>query len=145
MGSDTSGQQQAAINQLIVLREDLADIEADLQAATTEPARQQLRQEAESIRREIEALEAQLSASTDQPPATRPPLRTTRRTGQGFIEPLLTVTKGLPLHMVQIPGGTFLMGSPTDEPDREEERRPPARGHRPHFFYGPLPHYPGSI
>jgi formylglycine-generating enzyme required for sulfatase activity len=134
--SSTSEQQQAAINQLILLREDLADIEADLQAATTEPDRQQLRQEAENIRREIEALEAQLSASADQPPATSPPLRTTRRTGQGFIEPLLTVTKGLPLHMVQLPGGTFLMGSPTDEPDRDEDEGPLHEVTVPTFFMG---------
>lgn len=52
-----------------MLREDLADVEADLQTATTEPARQQLRQEAENIRREIEALEARLSASADLLPA----------------------------------------------------------------------------
>jgi formylglycine-generating enzyme required for sulfatase activity len=137
--SSTSEQQQAAINQLIVLREDLADIEADLQAAPTELARQQLRQEAETIRREIEALEAQLSASADQPPTTTPPLRTTRRTGQGFIEPLLTVTEGLPLHMVQIPGGTFLMGSPADEPDREEDEGPQHEVTVPTFFMGRYP------
>jgi formylglycine-generating enzyme required for sulfatase activity len=139
MGSDASQQPQADINQLILLREDLADIEADLQAATTETARQQLRQEAENIRREIEALEARLSASADQPPATSPPLRTTHRTGQGFIEPLLTVTEGLPLHMVQIPGGTFPMGSPADEPDRQEGEGPQHEVTVPPFFMGRYP------
>jgi formylglycine-generating enzyme required for sulfatase activity len=139
MGSDASQQPQADINQLILLREDLADIEADLQAATTKPARQQLRQEAEGIRHEIEALEARLSASADQPPTTTSPLRTTRRAGQGFIEPLLTVAKGLPLHMVQIPGGTFLMGSPADEPDRDEDEGPQHEVTVPTFFMGRYP------
>ena len=37
-------------------------------------------------------------------------LRRTPRTVQGFVEPLLAVGDALPLHMVLVPGGTFLMG-----------------------------------
>ena len=68
-----------------------------------------------------------------------PTLRTTPRTGQGFIEPLLTVTEGLPLHMVQLPGGTFLMGSPEDEPEREEDEGPQHEVTVPPFFMGRYP------
>jgi formylglycine-generating enzyme required for sulfatase activity len=46
-------------------------------------------------------------------------IRRTPRTAKGFIEPLLDVVGALPLHMVLVPGGTFLMGSPDDEPERE--------------------------
>ena len=37
-------------------------------------------------------------------------LRRTPRTAQGFVEPLLAAGEALPLHMVLVPGGTFLMG-----------------------------------
>jgi formylglycine-generating enzyme required for sulfatase activity len=37
-------------------------------------------------------------------------LRRTPRTAQGFVEPLLAVGEAIPLHMVLIPGGSFLMG-----------------------------------
>ena len=46
-------------------------------------------------------------------------LRRIPRTGQGYVEPLLEVADALPLHMVLIPGGTFTMGSPEDERDRD--------------------------
>ena len=46
------------------------------------------------------------------------------RTGQGYIEPLLDVADALPLHMVLIPGGTFRMGSPDDEPERDDTEGP---------------------
>ena len=39
-----------------------------------------------------------------------PTLRYTPRTARGFVEPLLKVGEAIPLHMVLIPGGTFLMG-----------------------------------
>jgi formylglycine-generating enzyme required for sulfatase activity len=68
-----------------------------------------------------------------------PTLRTTPRTGQGFIEPRLTVTEGLPLHMVQIPGGTFLMGSPEDEPGRDNDEGPQHEVTVPTFFMGRYP------
>ncbi|MGF1520657.1 MAG: formylglycine-generating enzyme family protein [Nodosilinea sp.] len=51
-------------------------------------------------------------------------LRRTPRTAQGFVEPLLAVGEALPLHMVLVPGGIFLMGSPDDEPEREEREGP---------------------
>ncbi|MBD2115092.1 MULTISPECIES: formylglycine-generating enzyme family protein [Cyanophyceae] len=65
-------------------------------------------------------------------------LRRTPRTAQGFVEPLLAVGDALPLHMVLVPGGTFLMGSPDDEPEREESEGP----HEvtvPSFFMGRYP------
>ena len=68
-----------------------------------------------------------------------PTLRTTPRTGQGFIEPLLTVAEGLPLHMVQIPGGTFLMGSPEDEEGRADDEGPQHEVTVPTFFMGRYP------
>jgi len=37
-------------------------------------------------------------------------IRRTPRTAQGFVEPLLAVGEAIPLHMVLVPGGTFLMG-----------------------------------
>ena len=51
-------------------------------------------------------------------------LRRTPRTAQGFIEPLELVGDVLPLHMVVIPGGTFMMGSPDDEPERSDAEGP---------------------
>jgi formylglycine-generating enzyme required for sulfatase activity len=51
-------------------------------------------------------------------------IRRTPRTGRGYIEPLLDVGDALPLHMVLIPGGTFTMGSPEDEPGRNESEGP---------------------
>lgn len=46
-------------------------------------------------------------------------IRHTLRTGRGYIEPLLEITNGLPLHMVFVPGGTLesslaVQPSPTD-------------------------------
>ena len=46
------------------------------------------------------------------------------RTGRGYIEPLLEAGSALPLHMVLIPGGTFIMGSPDDEPERRDAEGP---------------------
>jgi hypothetical protein len=43
---------------------------------------------------------------------------------QGFIESLIEVDGALPLHMVLIPSGTFLMGSLENEPEREENEEP---------------------
>jgi formylglycine-generating enzyme required for sulfatase activity len=53
-----------------------------------------------------------------------PILRYTPRTAQGFVEPLLKVGDLLPLHMVLIPGGTFMMGSPDNEPERIDAEGP---------------------
>jgi formylglycine-generating enzyme required for sulfatase activity len=51
-------------------------------------------------------------------------LHRTPRTRQGYIEPLLNVGSALPLHMVLIPGGSFLMGSPANEPERLDREGP---------------------
>ncbi len=53
-----------------------------------------------------------------------PYIRRTTRTGQGFIEPLLEIGDALPLHMVLIPAGTFLMGSPEYELERWDGEEP---------------------
>lgn len=53
-----------------------------------------------------------------------PTLQRTPRTGRGYIEPLLEVGEALPLHMVLIPGGSFLMGSPDNELERLEREGP---------------------
>jgi formylglycine-generating enzyme required for sulfatase activity len=66
-------------------------------------------------------------------------IRRTTRTAQGFIEPLLEVDKALPLQMVLIPGGTFLMGSPTNEHRRSESEGPQHAVTVPSFFMGRFP------
>ena len=66
-------------------------------------------------------------------------LRRTPRTGQGFVEPLLVVGDALPLHMVLVPGGIFLMGSPDNEPEREEREGPQHEVTVPPFFMGRYP------
>ena len=66
-------------------------------------------------------------------------LRRTPRTAQGFVEPLLEVGSALPLHMVLVPGGTFLMGSLDDEPEREEREGPQHEVTLPSFLIGRYP------
>jgi formylglycine-generating enzyme required for sulfatase activity len=66
-------------------------------------------------------------------------LRRTPRTGQGFIEPLLEVGDALPLHMVLIPAGTFLMGSPEDELERLDSEGPQHEVTVPTFLMGRYP------
>lgn len=66
-------------------------------------------------------------------------IRRTPRTGRGYIEPLLNVSSALPLHMVFIPGGTFLMGSPNDEPERDVREGPQHDVTLPQFFLGRYP------
>ena len=68
-----------------------------------------------------------------------PTLRTTPRTGQGFIEPLLAVPDALPLHLVQIPGGTFTMGSPEEELEHQKHEGPQHSVTVPLFFMGRYP------
>ena len=68
-----------------------------------------------------------------------PTLRRTPRTGRGFIEPLLDVPNGLPLHMVLVPGGTFTMGSPETEPERNDSEDPLHEVTVPQFFMGRYP------
>jgi formylglycine-generating enzyme required for sulfatase activity len=64
--------------------------------------------------------------------------RRTLRTRQGYIEPL-DVGSAIPLHMVLIPGGTFLMGSPPDEIDRRETESPQHEVTISQFFMGRYP------
>ncbi|MBD1848292.1 formylglycine-generating enzyme family protein [Cyanobacteria bacterium FACHB-63] len=71
--------------------------------------------------------------------ATRFTLQRTSRTGQGYIEPLLDAGSALPLHMVLIPGSTFLMGSPPDEIDRANDEVPQHTVTVPQFFMGRYP------
>ena len=66
-------------------------------------------------------------------------IRRTPRTGQGYIEPLLDVADALPLHMVLIPGGTFLMGSPDNEPERKDAEGPQHEVTVPTFLMGRYP------
>ncbi|WP_397194754.1 formylglycine-generating enzyme family protein [Nodosilinea sp. FACHB-141] len=66
-------------------------------------------------------------------------LRRTPRTAHGFVEPLLVGGDALPLHMVLVPGGTFLMGSSDDEPERKEDEGPQHEVTVPPFFMGRYP------
>ena len=66
-------------------------------------------------------------------------VRRTARTGHGFIEPRLAVGDAIPLYMVQIPAGTFVMGSPDDEPERSDAEGPQHEVTVPKFFMGRYP------
>ena len=66
-----------------------------------------------------------------------PVLQHIRSTGRGYVEPLLEVANGLPLHMVLIPEGDFLMGSPEDESERTDDEGPHCSAYR---FGHPLCH-----
>ncbi|MGB3515667.1 MAG: formylglycine-generating enzyme family protein [Elainellaceae cyanobacterium] len=66
-------------------------------------------------------------------------LRRTSRTAEGYVEPLLDVGSALPLHMVLVPGGTFLMGSPDDELERVDVEGPQHEVMVPPFFMGRYP------
>lgn len=66
-------------------------------------------------------------------------LRRTPRQSQGFIEPLLEVGDAIPLHMVLIPQGTFIMGSPENELEREDREGPQHEVSVPAFFMGRYP------
>lgn len=68
-----------------------------------------------------------------------PTLRRIPRTVQHYVEPLLTVEDDLPLQLVLIPGGTFTMGSPADEPEREDSEGPQHEVTVPAFF---MSHHP---
>jgi formylglycine-generating enzyme required for sulfatase activity len=79
------------------------------------------------------------SIEASQKPSQRLPLHRTPRIAQGYIEPLLEVGNALPLHMVLIPGGSFLMGSPTHEPDRSTAEDPQHLVSIDPFFMGRYP------
>ncbi|MBT9317905.1 formylglycine-generating enzyme family protein [Leptothoe spongobia] len=67
-------------------------------------------------------------------------LSRTPRTGQGYVEPRLEViADALPLHMVLVPGGTFTMGSPENEPEREDREGPQHEVTVPQFVMGRYP------
>ncbi|MEM9091267.1 MAG: formylglycine-generating enzyme family protein [Cyanobacteria bacterium P01_F01_bin.53] len=69
-----------------------------------------------------------------------PTLRRTPRTAKGYIEPALSLpSEVLPLHMVLVPGGTFTMGSPADEPQRSDNEGPQREVTVPAFFMGRYP------
>ena len=53
-------------------------------------------------------------------------------------ERLLMVDDGLPLELVRIPWGTFLMGSPADEPGRSDSEGPPHAVTVPSFLMGDI-------
>lgn len=65
-------------------------------------------------------------------------IRRTPRTAQGFIEPMLSIAEALPLHMVLIPAGTFLMGH-RDESGRYRDDGPEHEVTLPSFFMGRYP------
>ena len=87
-----------------------------------------------------------LSPPAQSPPAQptqelsrRPACRRTPRTGQGYIEPLLEVGNALPLYMVLIPAGEFIMGSPTNELQHQDTESPQHLVTVPQFFMGRYP------
>jgi formylglycine-generating enzyme required for sulfatase activity len=61
------------------------------------------------------------------------------RKGRGYIEPLLAVGDALPLHMVLIPAGTFVMGSPSSESGRTDAEGPQHQVSIPKFLMGRYP------
>ena len=52
---------------------------------------------------------------------------------------LLGVSDGLPLEMVRIPCGIFLMGSPADDPERSDSEGPQHAVTVPSFLMGRYP------
>lgn len=63
-------------------------------------------------------------------------LRRERRQAQYFTEELAEDTG---LEMIRVPGGSFLMGSPGDEPEREDDEGPQHEVSVPSFFMGRYP------
>ena len=69
-----------------------------------------------------------------------PTLRRTLRTAKGYIEPELSLpSEELLLHMVLVPGGSFIMGSPAAEPERDDSEGPQREVIVPSFFMGRYP------
>lgn len=67
-------------------------------------------------------------------------LRRIPRKAKGYVEPELSLpAELLPLHMVLVPGGTFTMGSPEDEPERKDNEGPQREVTVPSFFMGRYP------
>jgi formylglycine-generating enzyme required for sulfatase activity len=91
------------------------------------------------IRKNRPLVEPPKRPETESTQEQRLSVRRTPRTRQGYIEPLLDVGSALPLHMVLIPGGTFLMGSPPDEINRSDSEDPQRHVTLPQFFIGRYP------
>ena len=66
-------------------------------------------------------------------------VRLTTSLTQGFTEPLNRLGQAIPLEMLLIPGGTFTMGSPSDEARRQETESPQHTVTVPTFFMGRYP------
>ena len=66
-------------------------------------------------------------------------LRRTAATTRYYTEPLEGIGEAIPLQMLLIPEGTFMMGSPEDELDREEREGPQREVSVPPFFLGRYP------
>jgi formylglycine-generating enzyme required for sulfatase activity len=66
-------------------------------------------------------------------------IRRTPATAKYYKEPLNGIGEALPLQMVLIPGGTFKMGSPEDEPDRRDNEGPLHEVNLSAFFMGRYP------
>jgi formylglycine-generating enzyme required for sulfatase activity len=66
-------------------------------------------------------------------------LRRTSSTAQCYTEPLDGLGDALPLQMVLVRGGTFLMGSPDDEPENQPNEKPQHEVTVPQFFMGRYP------
>ncbi|MEO0759725.1 MAG: SUMF1/EgtB/PvdO family nonheme iron enzyme [Cyanobacteria bacterium J06648_16] len=119
---------QESISQLIEFLDSRGQLNDFIQiAARSNPGNEMLQQLLEQLLSSSEVSKASLS------------LRRTPRTAQGYIEPLLAVTGALPLHMALIPSGTFLMGSPDTEPERQPREGPQHPVTVPAFFMGRYP------
>ena len=66
-------------------------------------------------------------------------LRRTAATTRYYTEPLEGIGEDIPLQMLLIPAGTFMMGSPEDEPDRKKREGPQHEVSVPPFFMGRYP------
>ena len=66
-------------------------------------------------------------------------LRRTPATTRYYIEALEGLGEAIPLQMLLIPTGTFMMGSPEDEPERQGREGPQHEVSVPSFFLGRYP------
>ncbi|MDV3351746.1 formylglycine-generating enzyme family protein [Leptothoe sp. LEGE 181152] len=66
-------------------------------------------------------------------------LRRTTATTSYYTEPLEGLGDAIPLQMLLIPGGTFTMGSPEDEPERQDSEGPQHEVTVSKFFMGRYP------
>lgn len=79
---------------------------------------------------------ATLKHRSDQPTATKWVIQRQQQRAYHFVERL---TEDLPLEMVAIPGGTFTMGSPTDELGHQSREAPQHKVTVPDFLMGRYP------